>query len=532
MEMSQQRRVLLPTPPLRPVTYHSWPMQRRSFGYQGGFSDTPPLRRQGTEHRVSSIVPGGFRGVPRKVLSRGLEKATLLPTGQQCNTERVAPAQTSTQRSETSQGPTQRSQAPRSSQPSTSATGSIPPPYFEVTRAQFMIIKCSHHLTNLSRGTPASLRKTADTLGKQLRPAFCDDAFRATAKALATSWLSGSVNALREHYESTLKAAETHVQMTPMSEESFETSLRLAVKWSKTQLRSKLRDTTLDGAITRIKELQALTIAPSSLPASMTNSSNAPTLATTTSVNSQNPDQPSPMDSAPEPPPSTSAPSVPQLPSDVLAESIIVSSTKQRPPQAAPPTLAASRVADRHPAPASSQLDLFGSPVESLRGTPCQNQPLELDWKSNVVLGDANLAGLQHSDTTVLARTKGKLSHFQHLFRVVTQTFINVTAIVLCLTTLDRHNALTSKISALKSLLGALHRVFPKAKIYVLACGIDERFSDVEKRSCSDLNSFVGAKTPSSSFYVPATEPFVCHNDVWDDSTKQKTYAIIKNYLN
>jgi hypothetical protein len=153
-------------------------------------------------------------------------------------------------------------------------------------------------------------------------------------------------------------------------------------------------------------------------------------------------------------------------------------------------------------------------------------------WEQNIVLGDSNLDKLQHPKTTVLARENGRLSHFLNLFRTVTQTFKHVTTIIISLSTLERSNSVITKTSTLKSLLGALHRVFPKARVYVLACGVDNSFSDEDKRSCSSLNNFICSKNPSSCVYIPAAEPFVCVGDTWDDATKEETYESIRKYLN
>ena len=157
---------------------------------------------------------------------------------------------------------------------------------------------------------------------------------------------------------------------------------------------------------------------------------------------------------------------------------------------------------------------------------------LWLMWKQQVVLGDSNLDSYQHSNTTVLFNAKGRLSHFHNIFRSITGPFTNVSTVLICLSTLDKRNTSFTNTSTLKSLLGSLRRVFPRCKIFILACGIDSRFTEDQKSSCSSLNSFVCSKNPSSCFFIPAVSPFVCEEDVWNNSTKTQTFDLISSYLN
>lgn len=63
----------------------------------------------------------------------------------------------------------------------------IPQAFFHVTRAQFAILKFSHHIAHISNETPRSLLRTASNITSTLSPTFSTDSFNAKAKALADS---------------------------------------------------------------------------------------------------------------------------------------------------------------------------------------------------------------------------------------------------------------------------------------------------------------------------------------------------------
>ena len=511
----------------------------------------------------------------------------------------------------------------------------IPKEFFHVTKNHFTVIKCFHHLSCLQTDTPASLLKTAKVLRQQLRPAFITDDFKSKAEAIALSWVAESTSAMKEHYEKILNEVTDNLRDQAIPADLLVPSHEIATKWAKNQLQRKLRDRTLEAALTRIVLHQRtyqrcpepLSSAPkTSVSPSVLNKStqfdNWPAASAPVSVSTQT----DPLSATPLPPRAASAqetdrsldataivtssqllaaaagpsvdldvdtsprPPAPQqdplsqldlfgsivddrsqserqpnqplpeanarncrvvLGDDNLRnfshhETIVISRPKaiaassQPLAAAAGPSVDLDEDASLHPpAPQQgplSQLDLFGSIVDDRSQSERQpNQPLpEANaWNCRVVLGDDNLRNFSHHETTVISRPKGRLSHFHRLFSKLEHGPIsNVNTLIICLSTLDKRNTHSTNISSLKSLLGTAKKVFPCAKIFILACGIDNAFSIEERLSCSSINNFIRNKAPSSSVHIPTVDPFSCHDDAWDSDTKARIYTLLSSYLN
>lgn len=420
----------------------------------------------------------------------------------------------------------------------------IPEEFFHVTKNHFAIIKCVHHLTCLRADTPTSLLKTAKVLRQQLRPAFISDDFKVKAESIALAWVSEATTLLREHYEDVLQSVSAKLCAQALPEDLLDSSLELATKWAKNQLHHKLRDEILDEALSRIIHLQSTiprcqTTSSSDLLrarnedariASMPQVGSTSASPATASVYTQ-----TDLSSDSLPPPHTTVPE--SEPSIGTTDPPTDNSLHSAKPTAPSVDLDDDSTPDtRAPQGPLSQLDLFGSIVED--GTQSERQlsqplPESNAWSPRVVLGDDNLNEFSHPDTTVVSRPKGRLSHFHRLFSKYPHgPQLNVNTFIICISTLDKRNALTTNISSLKSLLGTAKKVFPRAKVFIQACGIDNNFSIEEQMTCSSLNNFVRNRTPSSSVHIPTAEPFSCTNDVWDVSTRTNIYNILKNYLN
>lgn len=443
----------------------------------------------------------------------------------------------------------------------------IPSEFFEITRAHFRVIKCLHHIHHIQDGIPASFRKTVGMLTKQLRPAFSDEDFHAVANSLAMTWATNSTVAMRHHYETVLDDSEKILRSSALPEPLLDRSIDFASKWARNQLRRKLRDDTLDAAISRIRDLQALSFEHSaSLACSEDRSRTTATQTTlqtvaapphscsTAAVRLANMDiNTQPLDELQNPTTSANRPLAFSLEASAVSDRLepsrhnldlnvetCLSSAATGPPAPASDAPTSSEHSSEmtldslQPAASSrstSQLDLFGSVVERPASQATQ-LPADLEWKPNVVLGDSNLQDFCHPDTTVISRTKGRLSHLRSLFTSTVLQNMNVLHVIICLSTLDKRNLLSTNVSSLKSLLGNLRKVFPGAKVSIMSIGIDDRFTDEEKHSCSSFNTFICSRTPSSSFYIPTAIPFACNNDVWELNTQAKVFDILKEYLN
>lgn len=393
------------------------------------------------------------------------------------------------------------------------------------------------------------------------------------------TWATNSTAAMQQHYDTFIKATEDFIQSFVIPEAFLDRSLDLASRWARNQLRRKLRDDTLDAALTRIRQLQAFCetpAAPSLENHQKTSAVVPPMTCSTTSTRPSRVDATTQSSTpwafttvAPPEPTAASPPDVQTLdhsedpvhatriapPAAPAAAVAVVEATSELIPLASSPETSSDPTSSSQqplirtqpssqeptanftaPQGPHSQLDLFGSIVEETNQPERQSiQALpEADaWSPRVVLGDDNLRTFSHPDTTVISRPKGRLSHLHRLFcKYEHGPIMHVNTLIICLSTLDKRNTHSTNISSLKSLLGTVKKVFPCAKTSLLACGIDDSFSIEERLSCSSINNFIRNKAPSSSVHIPTADPFTCHNDVWSDSTKSSIYNILKNYLN
>ena len=146
-------------------------------------------------------------------------------------------------------------------------------------------------------------------------------------------------------------------------------------------------------------------------------------------------------------------------------------------------------------------------------------------------MGDSNLSGLAAPSCTVLAHANGRLSHFKALISDIREPCPTVRKAVVCLSSLDRDNNPLSNTSALKSLLGAAHRVFPQATLAVQLAGMDVNYSTVQKENLQALNAFVVNKAPSSCHHIPAPTTFSITGHLWSQDTKSAAHKILKDFL-
>ena len=149
-----------------------------------------------------------------------------------------------------------------------------------------------------------------------------------------------------------------------------------------------------------------------------------------------------------------------------------------------------------------------------------------------IVLGDSNLRDFHHPNCAVLSHSNGRLSHFKGLLNSVTSPLPTAKKFVICLSTLDIANSFSTNSTTLRSLLGAAHRVFPNATLFVLLLGTDDDFSASTKSNIQALNNYVVGKHPSSCLHIPPYPDFRCARDEWDSTTKTATFKKISEFLN
>ena len=179
---------------------------------------------------------------------------------------------------------------------------------------------------------------------------------------------------------------------------------------------------------------------------------------------------------------------------------------------------------------ASVQLDLFGTPALARKKSTTTTT---FDaCKENVILGDSNLEDFKHSSCSVLSHANGRLSHYKALLATTRNIHEHVQRFFICLSTLDSANNFATNSTALKSLLGAAHRVFPKAQLFVMLLGYDPLLPPEMRNNIQALNNFVICKHPSSCLHVAAPQDFSVQNHQWSAAVRQSVYNKLSNSLN
>ena len=417
----------------------------------------------------------------------------------------------------------------------------IPQEHFHITRAHFAVLKATHHLAHLNTEVPKTLLRTATDLASLLRPAFPSDTFKAKASRVADSWLSHSLEALREHYTEVRDSALALIRSSPISADLRDFSLSVSQRWARNQLGRKLAASSIAAAHSLIVQQQALQHEdPNPAPAPRRS------VSTQTQVSSPLPaelphraSQASEAAVRPSPP----QPSTSPLPAEAAATEL--TSQASEPPLAA--AAGSQATAARTPQPqrqprarkrplSLSQTDLLGNRIAHLsppaqRAASLPRLQAAPSWEENVIFGDANLREFDKPATTVLAHTNGRLSHFKSLLADTRVPCPAVKRFVLCLSPLDKDNSPSTNASALKSLLGAAHRVFPQAALAVQLVGIAGSFSAAQKETLQALNSFVLNKAPSSCSHIPTATDFTVTDGLGDERTKAQIFAALSSFL-
>lgn len=417
---------------------------------------------------------------------------------------------------------------------------------FPVTKSIFQIIKSQHHLDSLLSGPPPSLKRKAASLQSQLHPAFIDDDFRTAVKRNADCWLFETVETLRRHYHGVIEKASRHLTENSVLPDRFEQCISNATNWARNQLGKKLNLNQLDATLTFVRSLppqqQQPSVAEFDLESDFSVIQDSHQLTSTatqteeilcTSASNRGPSTCDIDTSISETAALSQQAAVVSTPLPNTAPRSHVSNQEET-----PTVTTAPRKRQRHnsssPGANLSQLDIFMTPLSQPRRRRTSSLPdtTTMTDAKEVIFGDSNLEQFQRPNTSVFAKQNGRLSHFKTQLSSITTPNQNVKKFVLCLSTLDASNTLTTNSTTLKSVVGAAHRVFPQAKLFVQLLGIDKRFPDTWKSNIEALNTFIINKHPSSCFHIPPDPDFTCTNHTWSDETKRRCFEKISQFLN
>ena len=456
----------------------------------------------------------------------------------------------------------------------------VPAEFFHLTKCHFQVIKCLHHLHQLSSGTPSTISRLREQLSVCLSPAFASQAFSSSLSSAADSWAASVLSSLKDHYSLVLDRALTAISGEPMPPDIFEVSFSLASSWARRQLRKKL----LPGTLASASDLLSSPAPPSasqggfSAPVSPAPAPSRHFAAEDTfpsAVVSTRPLSLSQTGDHTPVSPSAPTPAPPEAPSVVPAAG--AASVVSLPPAEGRlrtlPTTAASRrssrassaeehqggfspssssgtqplsplvpgssttvVIPRQSQPATSARgdlpDLPAGSGNALNDTAPSSTPATAASVHTLILGDSNIDGILLPGCEVHGLPNGRLSGLLSYARSHLQPSQDINKIFVCLSTLDRRNKLVTLTTALKSLLSKCHCLFPNSTLFVLLSGTPSHFSTTERETFHQFASFVRNKHPSNCIVFSAPTPFACCDDVWSDSTRDFVRTKISDHLN
>ena len=123
----------------------------------------------------------------------------------------------------------------------------IPTDVFDITRKQFCLIKCFHHITILRQAIPKTWNNWKKNILDNLRLAFANDASTKAITNLSDNYFSSLQNAAIQHYLTTITEATQYLVANSgrMSAKTYSKSISLVTKWARNQLGHKLTEETL-----------------------------------------------------------------------------------------------------------------------------------------------------------------------------------------------------------------------------------------------------------------------------------------------
>ena len=383
-------------------------------------------------------------------------------------------------------------------------------------------------------------------LNDSVRPAFSNDFFKTRVYEISERWCNDVLSELCTHYEDQIAAAAHEISTKPLPKNLLEVSLNLVRKWARTQLGNRLPDSTLDEAFSLILSKQQLvpehtepsSAAPLPVDAGVlcsrfrsigVQASGDPPVPVTTSV-------PTPgvgVDVSLQ----TSEPTASNIPHLQVSPSLPVprprkrrsSRTSSSPDvdldRSSSTTLSGDQDGAKEepnavpvPPPSSedclTQLDLFGSPVES-------EKPIDSSFPSPIViLGDDNVQRLKMENATSFGPANGRLSHLKKLLYGSQGSYPNVEKFILCLSLLDKTNLPSTNLTTCKSLIYHAHKIFPNASFHIVPLGVPERASHTVVNNIDSFNALLANRKPSfcNLVDIPSDCVVKSKNHLWDSN--------------
>lgn len=185
-------------------------------------------------------------------------------------------------------------------------------------------------------------------------------------------------------------------------------------------------------------------------------------------------------------------------------------------------------------------MDLFGSvasqgpPRQRSRSLPPATLTRWSSQKKALIIGDDNLESFGDTETDVFATSKGRLNHFRTLLRAYNSTgevYSEVRRFVLVISHLDRRNAPTTNLTAVRNILSTAKTLFPHAKCAVVCDGVCSCEPQNVQDSIATLNTTLQASPPNQATVIPPPDDFTCVGGRWSEATRTIYKASIDSFL-
>ena len=346
----------------------------------------------------------------------------------------------------------------------------VPTDVFPLTRVQFQLIKCIHHLHLLNSAIPPSLHRQRQQLLTKLRPAFCDDDFRQAAARLADRWAEDSASLLRDHYAKQLDTAAQALSRGIIPQQSFDLSISFACGWARRQLGRRLSKEVLRQAVSRLEDIQARSLSKPCIDASTPSHRNTGKSSCTPVADvsvpylhtNNIPDEESSGDwvalGSPSPSPASN---VSYVRTDHTISALIHTVPEMSSPEAPITPFSTCAENDCPLLSPSTENSEVSAQVVSAKQLHSENTP------QGILLAASGSAQLRPQGYRFCPASQGRLSQLRAAASSADED-LDIRRAVILLSLEDHNNKPTTLWADLKSLLGRCRRLYPGARLVVV----------------------------------------------------------------
>ena len=369
-------------------------------------------------------------------------------------------------------------------------------PKFSVTVKQlYRSIQLIHHLQIMKAQKEGevvkSFRQKSNELANFIKPAVPDSEITKVLAEVAHTWVSGTTEALINHYTKAKSAIGLKLKMHSFCDEELQKAKSLALSWAKKNFGKKLRNSSIEEYEKLCSDLKPQVINDDSVQDPSTSRSMANVVASSVdtprtpkrsrarvvslSPNREGDSPPGKVPNTQGTPPPAVAPSLGASPTTI---------TDQTPPRPKPAEV-------RFPAKKRSNFKPFKADKR--------------DWKlpditaKTVMLGDSNLANItkarvSQGEVQVCSFPGAKFFSMRGFLARVMTKYDKVERLVLSLGINERDNlAETTCKPSLRRLLKEIKRVFPAAKIFMATIQWNsKKVTDAQNNNLVALNEMIG----------------------------------------